>query len=96
MEQPLSKIKRLSKELPERDIKLAESFIAKRDFEKLLEIVVSDIYLVQQNNLSENPKEKYLNIDVDKLLELKVEIEEYVSLLDTTFDSDDIDGWMYG
>ena len=62
------------------------------EFDKLLEIVESDIYLVQQNSTLENPKEKFLNIDLEKLYELKVAIEEYMSFLEVPDNSDD---WMY-
>lgn len=92
MEQPLNKIKRLAKSLPESDIKFAERYIKSREFDKLLEIVESDIYLVQQNSTLENPKEKFLNIDLEKLYELKVAIEEYMSFLEVPDNSDD---WIY-
>lgn len=94
MEQPLNKIRRLSKSLPEGDIKFAEKYIAGREFDKLLEIVESDIYLVQQNQLLENPKEKYANIDLEELLELKDAVDEYMSFLEIPDNSDD-DDWMY-
>lgn len=81
MEQPLSKIRRLSKSLPESDIKFAEKYITSREFDKLLEIVESDIYLVQQNELAEKPKEKFSNINLEDLLELKAAVEEYISYI---------------
>lgn len=95
MEQPLNKIRRLSKSLPEDDIKFAEKYIASREFDKLLEIVESDIYLVQQNTLLETPKEKYANINLEELLELKDAVDEYMSFLEVPDNSDD-DDWMYG
>lgn len=94
MEQPLNKIRKLSKSLPESDIKFAEKYITSREFDKLLEIVESDIYLVQQNQLLENPKEKYANIDLEELLELKDAVDEYMSFLEVPDNSDD-DDWMY-
>lgn len=94
MEQPLNKIRRLSKSLPEGDIKFAEKYIASREFDKLLEIVESDIYLVQQNTLLETPKEKYANINLEELLELKDAVDEYISFLEVPDNSDD-DDWMY-
>lgn len=94
MEQPLNKIRRLSKSLPEGDIKFAEKYIASREFDKLLEIVESDIYLVQQNALLETPKEKYANINLEELLELKDAVDEYMSFLEVPDNSDDND-WMY-
>lgn len=94
MEQPLDKIRRLSKSLPEGDIKFAEKHIASREFDKLLEIVESDIYLVQQNELLEHPKEKFANIDLEELLELRGAVDEYMSFLEVPDNSDD-DDWMY-
>lgn len=82
MKQPLSKIKLLVKSLPKDDIKYAEKYIKERNFESLLEIIKSDIYLVQRNETSENPKEKFTGINIEDLLELKVEVEEYMSLLE--------------
>lgn len=94
MEQPLNKIRRLSKSLPEGDIKFAEKYIASREFDKLLEIVESDIYLVQQNTLLETPKEKYANINLEELLKLKDAVDEYISFLEVP-DNSDYDDWMY-
>jgi hypothetical protein len=81
-------MKVLSKELPEKDSNLAEKFINNREFNKLLEIVVSDIYLVQHNAMAETPKEKFLSIDLDKLIELELLIREYLSEIDSSYDSD--------
>ena len=94
MEQPLNKIKRLSQSLPVRDIKFAEQYIKSREFDKLLEIVESDIYMVQQNKLVEHPKEKFANINLEELLGLKSAVDEYMSFLEIP-DSSDNDDWMY-
>lgn len=94
MEQLLDKIKRLSKSLPEGDIKFAEKYIKSREFDKLLEIVESDIYMVQQNKSLEHPKEKFANINLEELLRLKVAVDEYMSFLEIPDNSDNSD-WMY-
>ena len=94
MEQPLDKIRRLSKSLPERDIKFAEKYIESREFDKLLEIVESDIYMVQQNKSLEHPKEKFANINLEELLRLRVAVDEYMSFLEIPDNSDNND-WMY-
>lgn len=94
MEQPLNRIRRLSKSLPTKDSELAVKFIESREFDKLLEIVESDIYLVQKNETLEHPKEKFANIDLEELLELRSAIEEYISFLEVPDNSDD-DDWMY-
>lgn len=85
----LDTIKKLSKELPQRDIALAEKFIKNRDFESLLEIVKSDIYLVNKNKQLEQPKEKFLNIDLEKLMELEGMIREYMSYIFIPDNSED-------
>lgn len=90
--QLLNRIKRLSKSLPESDIKYAERYISNREFEKLLEIVKSDIYLVQQNEFLEHPKEKFSNINLKELLRLKDTVEEYMSFLEVPNNSED---WVY-
>ena len=93
MEQPLNKIKRLSKSLPEKDVKFAEKYIESREFDKLLEIVDSDIYLVQQNESLEHPKEKFVNIDLEELFDLRNAVDEYMSFLEVPDNSDN--DWMY-
>lgn len=90
--QLLNRIKRLSKSLPESDIKFAEKYILNREFDKLLEIVRSDIYLVQQNESLEHPKEKFTNISLKELLRLKDTVEEYMSFLEVPNNSED---WVY-
>ena len=91
MEQPLNKIKRLSKSLPENDIQYADKFINNREFDKLLELVESDIFLVERNETLEIPKEKYKDIDLHDLIKLKMAIEEYRSFIEVP-NSDD---WIY-
>lgn len=81
MEQPLKRIKRLVKYLPESDIKYANKYIETRQFDRLLEIVESDICLVSQNELLEHPKKKFINVSVKGLMDLKDAIEEYMSYL---------------
>ena len=94
MEQPLDKIRRLSRSLPKSDIKFAEKYIANREFDKLLEIVESDIYLVQQNESLEHPNEKFVNIDLEELFDLRNAVDEYMSFLEVPNNSDN-DDWMY-
>lgn len=93
MEQPLNRIKRLSLKLPKGDIKYAEKYIKSREFDKLLEIVDSDIYLVHQNEQLEVPKEKYANIVLEDLIELKAAIEEYMSFFEITNNSENDIEW---
>lgn len=82
MEQPLHKIKRLSKNLPADDIKLAKQFIANREFNKLLEMIDADLYLIRQNSLLDEPKEEYLNVDIEGLYSLRDSVIEYLYFLE--------------
>ena len=91
MEQPLNKIKRLSKSLPENDIQYADKFINNREFDKLLELVESDIFLVERIETLEIPKEKYKDIDLHDLIKLKMAIEEYRSFIEVP----NSDNWIY-
>lgn len=95
MSQPLETIKRLIPGLPAKDIKYALKFVEEREFGKLLEIIDSDIYLVNQNSIALEPKEKYNNIDIDKLIRLKSEVEEYMSYLEVPDNSDELYDLFY-
>lgn len=56
-----------------------------------MEIVDSDIYLVNRDKKSETPKEEYVNISIDNLLDLKTALQEYMSylVLPEGYDEDD-------
>lgn len=84
--QPLEQIKNLLDKLPIKDQKIAYKFVNNREFDKLLEIVDSDIYLVSQNLLKEVPKEEYKDIDLDSLHYLKASLMEYMSFIDVEED----------
>lgn len=68
--------------LPERDIPLGHKFLEKRDFDQLKELVDSALYKVKRSIGSENPKEEYLRVDLEKLNELKAEVDMYVMQLE--------------
>lgn len=92
MSQPLYKIRELIKELPGKDSTLCEKFLSERDFQSILEIVESDIYKARQKvdpmELLEesNETDRYIS----KLLELKSNLDEYMSYLDIPDNSDDL------
>ena len=67
--------------LPGKDVQIAEKLLDERKFESLIEIIDSDIYLVRQNQLKETPKEEYVNISMEKLLQLRSELSQYMSYL---------------
>lgn len=75
--------------LPQKDAKIADKLLSERKFEDLLEIIDSDIYLVRKDQLKETPKEEYVNISLEKLLQLRSELSEYMSYL--VLPEDDLD-----
>lgn len=82
MSKQIESIRRLIRELPKNDDLLGLKFLNNRNFQSLLELVNSDIYLVQVEQDKEEPRDKYKNINIDSLLELKAEILEYMSYID--------------
>ena len=81
MNPSIKKIQALLPHLPQRDTEIANELLSERKFEDLLEIIDSDIYLVRKNSLKETPKEEYVNINLEKLLQLRSELSEYMSYL---------------
>lgn len=77
MKSLLERIKDLIKFLPKNDIKYAESFLSKREFDNLIDIIDSDIYLIENGT-----QDKYLDINLEELYKLKELVEEYTSYLD--------------
>ena len=94
MSSPVDRMKKLISFLPQKDIKLAEKFINTRDFESLQELVDSARYKVKKSQSSEQPKEEYTNIDLEKLSELKGEVDTYILSIfvpDTDEDDSEVD-----
>lgn len=95
MNPSIQKIQALLPSLPQKDAKIADKFLSERKFEDLLEIIDSDIYLVRRDQLKETPKEEYVNISLENLLQLRSELSEYMSYL--VLPEDDLDdlGYQY-
>lgn len=89
--EPVERIRNLTKFLPKDDISLANNFINSRDFESLQEIVDSAIIKVKRNLSSNNPKEKYINLDIDELTRLKAEVDVYVEQLQLPYQEDEFE-----
>lgn len=81
MSSPVKLITALCKYLPEKDKFYADSFILRRDFTSLRDLVESDIRKVEKNFTKENPNEELLNIKIDKLRTLISKIDDYLILL---------------
>lgn len=95
MNPSIQKIQALLSHLPQKDVNLAGKLLSERKFESLLEIIDSDIYLVRRNQLKETPKEEYENISLEKLLQLRSELSEYMSYLVLPEDELDDLGYQY-
>lgn len=81
----------LLKHLPRRDQSLGEQFIQNRQFESLQELIDSAIYKTKKNISSDNPRQEYLEVDLDELRRLKSEVDVYVSQLDLPNNEEDYD-----
>lgn len=82
MSQLCQKIKQNLCCLPHKDEELCNQFFANRNFEELLEIAKSCLIMKRRDMRKEVHKEKWENIDVDKLEQLVLDIKEYTSYLD--------------
>lgn len=74
-------IQNLLPSLPLKDIALGKKFLEERKFEQLQDLINSAIYKVHKDRCSENPSEKYKDIDLDNLQTLKAEVDMYAFLL---------------
>lgn len=77
----LEKIKKNIKCLPVKDQSRAEAFIKARDFDSLLEIVSSLVYMVNKNDKSEKKNPHLDGLSIDDLLNLQSDIVMYSCLL---------------
>lgn len=87
MKNPLKRVEQLIPTLPERDIELAKKYLENRDFECLLEIVESDLYLAEKNRLTKI--EEFLDKRIANLTELREELMTYMSYLEIPDNSND-------
>lgn len=78
---PLEKIKALIKALPEKDAVLADKFLAKRDFQSIMELTEADLQKLMMNN-KQAPDDHISN-----LIRLKEELSIYVPNLDAFYDA---------
>lgn len=81
MSSPVNKITDLCRFLPKKDQFYADAFIIRRDFTSLRDLVSSAIKKVEKNNNKAVPNEELLNVDIEKLRECNVEIDNYLVLL---------------
>lgn len=81
MKSPIVKIKELVKHLPERDIPYANVFIQDHNIESLKELVDSAYYLTKKNQAKEKVPTEYQNVNLEDLMGLKIEVDNYHTLL---------------
>lgn len=73
----IEKIENLIPYLPEGDKFLAFDFLKERNFESLQSLINSALYKVRKSQSSETPKDKYKDIDLVMLENLKAEVDLY-------------------
>lgn len=86
MSEPVQRIRVLIDSLPKKDIPLGHKFLNERNFCSLKELIDSAIYKIKKNLRTDNPKEEYLNINLEDLNRLKSEVDLYLSILDPSSD----------
>ena len=85
----IQRIENLISELPETDVPFGNKYLKNRDFESLQLLVDSAIVRVRKGLTKDNPKEEYLKVDLEKLSELKVEVDTYYSMLEIPVQEDE-------
>ena len=93
MSTQIETIRRLIVYLPKRDIQLGYKFLNRRDFDSLKELIDSAIYKVEKNLASENPKDEYVNLDLDMMNELQQEVYLYAINLELPDNEDDYNNY---
>lgn len=95
MSSPVKTITDLCRYLPSKDIFHADAFIIRRDFVALRDLVNSAIKRVEKNYNKASPNEEYLDINLDKLRECVVKIDDYLMLLGEDLDQFNTDDDYY-
>lgn len=85
MKSPIVKIKGLLKYLPSRDIAIGEKLLEEKDIDSLKELVDSAYFLTQKNQAKEVVPDKYKSVNLEDLRDLKMEVDNYHSLLANIF-----------
>lgn len=89
MKNPLKRIRELIPSLPEKDSKIAMKYLDKRDFQSILEIVESDLYKADRDNIGRFEDMPYDYVAA--LTELRGELMTYMSYLVVPDNSDEYD-----
>lgn len=78
MSKIIDNIRTLLSSLPSKDVSYGNNFLNGRDFESLKELVDSAIIRTKKNLNSEEPREEYINVDLDRLSALQAEVNVYL------------------
>lgn len=85
MKSPTVKIQTLLKYLSDKDEKIGQSLLDRRDFDSLKELIDSAVYLTEKNQNKEVVPDKYKDLSLEGLLKLKVEVDNYCALINVIF-----------
>lgn len=96
MSEPIDRIKALIPSLPEGDARLAHKFLNSRDFESLQLLVDSSLVRVKRGLIKENPKEEYLEADLEEMRKLKSEVDTYCEALELPEQEDEYEDFNSG
>lgn len=91
MSQLYQRIKEGLQCLPPKDRDLCNQFLEHREFEKISEIVESCLIMKKRDDYKEVHKEKWINVDRSQLEKLTLDVREYVSYLDLSDISNDLE-----
>lgn len=81
MSSPIQKIKELIPYLPEGDIRFAQKYLDKKDYDSLKDLTWSALLRLEKAFQRGTIPDKYRGIDIDKVRELALECNEYYYLI---------------
>ena len=96
MKSPLVKIKKLLIHLPEKDIPWGDKFLTEHRIDDLKELVDSAFYLTKKNQGKEVVPDKYKNVSLENLRDLKMEVDNYHSLLSNILGDEEYESELDG
>ena len=74
----INKIKNLLQYLPQKDIPIGTKLLDNRDLDSLQSLVKSAIVRTIRGRQKDPPDERYVNIDINYLQELRAELDQYI------------------
>ena len=77
----LSEVRKLLKYLPNEDIEIGTKLLNERELESLQDLVRSAIVRAKRGKHKDPPDERYVNVSIDGLMELKIQLHDYISMI---------------